>query len=442
MIDDFRGGTKPPKKDRPEEEEFFPDLSTPEETPATTPASEPTPQENAMKPAEQQPELDADDTIELDNTTDSSTDEDDKKDSSKPKIHWWHKSWAWFKALDKKQKALFIIAIVIFIAGLSTAAYALLKPEPAPKPVVKTKPAPPEPTTVPNTLTGRQVQPEINERQVIGVMIENSREARPQSGIQEAGVVFEAIAEGGITRFLTLYQDTEPSSIGPIRSARPYYVSWAMGFDAALAHVGGSPEALQNIRSWGTKDLDQFSHPGSFSRVTDRYAPHNMYSSYDRLSKLAAEKKYDKSTFDGFDRTEKGKPAKTPTARTVNVNISSANYNSAYTYAAESNTYARTMAGVAHKDGKSGKQITPDVVVVMVTSYGIKSNGIHSIYGTTGTGKVFVFQNGTVTEGTWQKQSNEDALSFKDSGGRALKLNPGQTWITAISSADKVTYQP
>ncbi|MCP5939883.1 DUF3048 domain-containing protein, partial [Klebsiella pneumoniae] len=86
----------------------------------------------------------------------------------------------------------------------------------------------PKPTTVANTLTGLQVAPDVNQRPVTGVMIENSTDARPQSGLDQAGVVFEAIAEGGITRFLALFQDTQPDYVGPVRSSRPYYVQWAL----------------------------------------------------------------------------------------------------------------------------------------------------------------------------------------------------------------------
>jgi len=130
-----------------------------------------------------------------------------------------------------------------------------------------TKPKPPAPTTVASTLSGLQVDKSVNQRPVTGVMIENSPDARPQSGLDQASVVFEAIAEGGITRFLTLFQDTQPDYLGPVRSARPYYVQWCMGFDCSLAHVGGSPEALADIPAWGTKNLDQFANSGSFQRL-------------------------------------------------------------------------------------------------------------------------------------------------------------------------------
>lgn len=452
MIDDFQKRPNTPQGNGSKREDFLPDLSnSPENT--DFPELPSVPEEVRSEPPEDE------DIIELDNTTDTAKPYDlepglntprntsenpDQLDTSAKKKKPWQAFVAWFKGLKKEQRIMLAILSVLVVISVSLGAYALLRPSetPAPAPVI-VKPEPePEPTTLPNTLTGRQVDPAINERQVIGAIIENSMDARPQSGLQEAGVVFEAIAEGGITRFLALYQDTEPAAIGPVRSVRPYFVSWLMGFDAAIAHVGGSPEALQNIRSWGTKDLDQSAHPGAFQRVTYRYTPHNVYTSYDALQKLANSKGYTQSSFTGFARTEEAKPSDTPTATSISVNISSQRYNSSYTYNAESNTYARSMGGVAHSDEKSKKRITPDVVVVMVMNYSIQSDRIHSVYNTVGTGKVFVFQNGTVTEGSWQKTGNESNIVFKDANGRTLQLNPGQTWITAVSEAGKVTYRP
>ena len=90
-----------------------------------------------------------------------------------------------------------------------------------------------------------------------------------QSGLAQAGVIFEAVAEGGITRYMALYQDTSPGYIGPIRnSARPYFIQWALGFDAAYAHVGGSPEAISDIQTWNVKDIDQFYNGSYYQRVT------------------------------------------------------------------------------------------------------------------------------------------------------------------------------
>lgn len=348
----------------------------------------------------------------------------------------------WFQGLTKRKKAFFITGIVLVVLGLATAGYFLLfakKEEPAPKPQPQV--TAPEPTTVMNTLTGRQVDPAVNKIPVTAVMIENSREARPQSGLQEAGVVFEAIAEGGITRYLTLYQDTAPESIGPVRSVRPYYIDWAFAFNPSIAHVGGSPEALQLLRTLNAQDLDQGANAGSYDRITGRYAPHNVYTSFARLQALQQKKGFTSSEFTGFAFKEKAAPVEPFTASSVAVNISSAFYNSSYTYDKVSNTYLRALAGTAHNDERTGKQIAPSNVVVMTVPYSIQSDRIHSQYGTIGSGEVQIFQDGAVVKGTWHKASRENQITFVDAAGQPIKLTPGQTWVTAVSASNKATYQ-
>ena len=301
----------------------------------------------------------------------------------------------------------------------------------------------PEPTTVASTLTGLQVDPSVNKRPVTAVMIENSLDARPQSGLDQAGVVFEAIAEGGITRFLALFQDTQPDYIGPVRSARPYYVQWELGYDAPYAHVGGSPEALQDIINWHVKDLNQFYNAGAYERIGTRYAPHNVYTSIAQLSQLEKSKGYTSSTFTGFARKTKETPSKTPNATTIDMTFSGYYYNTHYTYVAKTNNYKRGEGGAAHMElTKTGKlvPITPKVLVVLVTPYKIEPDGYHSDYTVIGSGKAFVFQDGTVIACTWQKTSRTAPVTLTDASNQPVALEAGQTWVSALASVSDVTY--
>lgn len=313
---------------------------------------------------------------------------------------------------------------------------------PKTSPIVKAKPV--TPTTVPSALTGLPVDPSANNRPVTGIMIENSMDARPQSGLSQAGVVFEAVAEGGVTRFLALFQDQSPDNVGPIRSARPYFVQWDMGFDAPLAHVGGSPDALNDIKSWGTKNLDQFANGGAYHRVSNRPGPHNVYSGLPTLNQLESSKGYTKSTFTGFPR-KKAAPAKQPTATTINMSLSSSIYNPSYAYDAPTNTYKRSEGGSAQTDAGSGAQVAPTVVIAIVVplSQGAldASGAYYSNYSPIGSGQAYIFQDGTVTAGQWSKLSNEGQITFTDSSNQPIALDPGQTWISAVTSASKVSYQ-
>jgi hypothetical protein len=392
----------------------------------------------------------ADDDLQQPATLVKETSAASSKDPSKPKAQ------AGGRLASLKEKLHFqwpprrkewITSAVIVIVGGVLVAFILThtgnKPvASAVKPIVKPKAVKPKITTVPSTLTGLPVDPSVNQRTVTGVMVENSTDARPQSGLTQAGVVFEAIAEGGITRFLALYQDTLPDNIGPIRSARPYYVQWALGFDAGYAHVGGSPEALQDIKDWNARDLDQFYNGGSYHRISERPAPHNVYTGIPTLNQLEVSKGYVTSKYSGFVRKAKEEPSKQPNAKTVDLTLSGPIYNVHYDYNPTTNSYNRSEGGAPHTDADSGAQITPKVVVALVMPYALESDGYHSDYGTIGSGTVYVFQDGVVTQGQWTKSAATSQFTFTDANGKPIKLNPGQTWLSAVSDTSKVTYAP
>lgn len=352
----------------------------------------------------------------------------------------------WYNLTRQEQLVLLAGLTSIFIVMIASC-YLLVfnAPSPAPLANIPQAVAAPKPTTVDAPLTGLQIDPALAARPVTGIVIENSLDARPQSGLHDAGIVFEAIAEGGITRFIGLYQDTRPQYVGPVRSLRPYYIDFSSPFDASVAHVGGSPEALAQIRGGG-KDLDQFFNSGAYWRQPTREAPHNVYTSFDRLDALNQSKGYTASVPKSWAR-KKEKPIPTPTAKTIDVNISSALYNSHYDYDSATNSYLRSEGGKPHistlsaEDG-TGQQLHPKVVVVMAMGYGIQADGKHSEYAVNGSGTVYIFQDGEVLTGTWSKADRSSQFLFKDAAGADIKLSAGQTWVTVVSDASKVVYKP
>jgi len=334
-----------------------------------------------------------------------------------------------------KTHRLFVIVIgsVLLIAAAATITYVMLS-QPAPKAetVKKAAPKPKPAVKYYSPLTGVEVADEAATKQpVTAIMIENSPDARPQSGIKDAGIVFEAIAEGGITRFLTLHQEDKPQLIGPVRSLRMYYVDWLAPFNASVAHIGGSAAALAEVRSGNYRDIDQFFNAGSYWRASDRYAPHNVYTSFEKLDALNAAKGYTSSSFTGFPRTD-GKSSATPDATSITVNISSALYNSTYSYDGATNRYNRNLAGVAHTD-REGGQITPSVVIALkVNEVTVMEDGYRQSITTTGSGEAIIFQNGTATTATWSKPDRASQITFTDAAGKPIALNRGQTWISAV----------
>lgn len=292
---------------------------------------------------------------------------------------------------------------------------------------------------VASPLSGIKVSEELAERPVIAVQVENSPDARPQSGLKDAGVIFEAIAEGGITRFSVYYLESEFAKIGPVRSVRPYYIDWALGFDATILNSGASVQARQLMNQISVRDLNV---PGAYYRADDRFAPHNAYSSYDQVADIMRDKGwYKPSNFTPLLRKDPA-PLETATASSISVDISSSLYNISYTYNRECNCYRRKMAGNPHKDRESGQQLSPDVVVVLKTPHSVISSVGHLGIDTIGSGTAYIFQDGGVQKVTWSKSSRGAQIKFKDSKDQPVALNPGQTWITVVDPSRSVTYKP
>lgn len=306
-----------------------------------------------------------------------------------------------------------------------------IKVKPRPKPVIYYSP-----------ITGLPVSSEADRtKPVTAIVIENSPDARPQSGLKDAETVYEAIAEGGITRFAVIYQQNKPELIGPVRSLRPYYVDWMKPYDASIAHVGGSAAALAEVRNGSYRDIDQFFNAGTYWRASDRYAPHNVYTNFERLDALNSVKGYKTSAPKEYARADI-KPSAAPDASTINVAISSPTYNSSYTYDATNKFYVRSQAGAPHVDREKGV-ITPKVVVVLnVDESTVFQDTNRQEIQTTGSGVATIFQGGTVVKGTWERSSKDILYTFKDSEGKEVKLDRGQTWITAIpNGSGSVSWQ-
>ncbi len=306
-------------------------------------------------------------------------------------------------------------------------------------------------------LTGLEVaNADITKSAATCVMIENSLEARPQSGLSEAGVVYESIAEGGITRFMAIFQEAKPSLIGPVRSVRLTFAEFAKPYHCSIAHVGGSGNALNLIRNNGEfRDIDQFYNDSSYWRANSKpngrriYAPHNVYTNFERLDALNFRRGYSSSEFTGFYRIDPDAPASTAekNATTINIKISSNTFNPVYHYDANTNSYLRSFAsGQAHNsilaDGKE-VQNAPKVVIALKTNAVTRtSERQYSDYTTIGENDAFIFQNGTVVAGKWVRKDANSELQFYDKENNRIELNRGQVWISIYpSNSGSVTWE-
>ncbi len=298
----------------------------------------------------------------------------------------------------------------------------------------------------------------------LGVMIENHEEARPQSGMSYADVVYEAVAEGGITRFLNIFYCQDAGIVGPVRSARTYFLDFVSEYgDYPLyAHVGGAntpgpADALGQIADYGWQtynDMNQFSigfptYWRDYERAGHEVATeHTMYSTTDKLWTVAASRKLTDKDKDGNKWNENFIPYKfkepLPASKRPKSQIISFNfwpgydaYSVKWTYNPETNRYARANGGKSHLDKDTGKPLTAVNIVFLFMRESRANDGyegnLHMLYGTKGTGKALIFMDGVQTEGAWSKKSRTDRLIVKDSKGQEIQFDPGKIWFEIVA---------
>lgn len=341
-------------------------------------------------------------------------------------------------------RAYALIAVGLLIAGgLTAAALLWQKPQEMTEQAGKVETKKDMPATVYySPLTGEVIPDQASgSRTTTAIMLENSPDARPQSGLKDAEIVYEAVAEGGITRFLAIYQQKQPALIGPVRSLRMYYVDWLTPFNASVAHVGGSAAALKLVRGGGYRDIDQFFNPGTYWRASDRYAPHNVYTNFTKLNALNSAKGYTTSSPKPFERKDDEKAAPQD-GTTVNLSISGPLYNSSYVYDPATRLYARSQAGAPHLDRESGQIQARVVVALRVNMSKVFEDGYRESITTSGSGEAMIFQGGHASKVTWHKDGREGQLFFTGADGKPFKLARGTTWISAIpTSGGNVSWQ-
>ncbi len=282
-------------------------------------------------------------------------------------------------------------------------------------------------------------------RQSLAVTIENHPESRPQSGLHKADVVYEAPAEYGIPRFLAIYVNQEAKVLGPVRSARTYFVALANQHDPVYIHAGGSPQSLGQLKKGEMKHIDALRYSGGgFERTSDRVAPHNLYTDTAELRKVIArdpELKGGKGTWGGLEFSD------SPTVgREEGLEVTveyEGGYSVTYYYDERSGQYKREMLGEPHLDRESEKQVAGSAIIVQtVRMFKVKGDK----YGRMemqlrDKGPVLIFQDGRVTKGFWEKTERESPTKYTTEDGQPVKLKKGQVWIQMVPrKGTKVDY--
>lgn len=301
-------------------------------------------------------------------------------------------------------------------------------------------------------------------RRPLAVMIENHAESRPQSGVSSADIVYEAVAEGGITRFMGVYYcgAGQPVTIAPVRSARTYFLPWVLEYDALYNHVGGAgrcnddtvdqrAKALCQIDTWKIKDMDQFgiSFPTCY-RNYDRLdhpvaTEHTMVCFTDKLYKLAAERGWTNVDAKGVSWDKafemwKFKDDAKDSERGASFSASfvawkgyEREYGVRWDWDPATNTYKRFNGGAAHTDLENKQQLTAKVVIIQLAKeVGPVDDHAHLLYENVGTGTGFLWQDGREIAMTWKKVNRNARTKFYDTSGKEISLNRGQIWIELL----------
>lgn len=289
-------------------------------------------------------------------------------------------------------------------------------------------------------LSGVWVEHVTDLKQVFGVMIDEHAEARPQSGIDKAFLVIEAPVEAGIPRLLAFFSsEIDVKKIGPVRSARPYFIDWVHEFGALYSHVGGSNDALEKIKTEKTFDINEFWNGDFYWRSQDRFAPHNTYTSSELLGNYMEKKnnagRTGKSSYGVWQFQDS--VAQKGSSQSFQISYLNPGYVFKWNFDETNNRYIRHNGNILAKTQDGNWLVANNIAVVITDVEVIDSVGRRKIR-TTGEGESIVFQNGNRIESIWKKPSVSDRLRFYGKDGSELFMNPGTTWIEIISNKSQL----
>ncbi len=329
-----------------------------------------------------------------------------------------------------------------------------------------------EPCPLNGKLYTKQEEAIWQKRRPLAVMIENSVDARPQSGLSSADVVYEAVAEGGITRFMGVFYcgiAAQSVNLAPVRSARTYFLSWVLEYDALYNHVGGAgvcsdttvddrAKALCQIGEYNIKDMDQFgiSFPTCY-RNPDRLdhpvaTEHTMVCVSDKLLSLAATRGWTNVDASGvswdknfvpwkFKDDAKASDRGASFSATFTAWKGYSDYTVQWVYDKSSNSYKRFNGGVVQTDLETKEQLTAkDVVILFADETGPVDEHGHLLYDNIGTGDGILYQDGKIIKVTWKKPVRTSRTQFFDTNGKEVSFNRGQIWIEMLPTGTPITY--
>lgn len=276
------------------------------------------------------------------------------------------------------------------------------------------------------------------------IMIDNVSDARPQTGINKAYIVYELMVEGGLTRLMAVFKDAKVDQIGPVRSSRHYYLDYAMENDAIYIHYGWSPQAQSDISSLKINNLNGLANPSNmfWRDYTYHKNEHTAYTSTEKINKAAESKGYRLISDDSqlLDYSEKSVSMdETKIANEIKISYSSGT-KVTYKYDTENKVYLRYMNGYEHKETSSGQLKAKNIIAYNVT-YGKIANDVkgRQEMNNTGSGTGYYFTEGKYMEIKWSKSSRNSKTVYTDTNGKEIKVNDGNTYIQIYPTGQNIT---
>ncbi|MCM3703038.1 DUF3048 domain-containing protein [Paenibacillus macerans] len=331
---------------------------------------------------------------------------------------------------------LILSVFLLLISGCGGVKEAATREVIAPPETVPEETEPPQPEVPAYTapLTGLPAEAPVT-RRPLAVMINNAPAARPQSGLMDADLVYEVLAEGGVTRLVTIYQSKADSAkIGPIRSIRPYMIELGESHHGVLVHAGASNDAFAILQRQHKEDLDEITNAGAyFWRDKSRKAPHNLYSNPEKL--LEGTEKRGFATEDtnapGYTFYREGEePVSGQAANRVEIKFQLDNYRVSYEYDAASGRYKRFINGEPHTDLETGEQLTAANVAVLGAEHRVLDDVGRLDVGLELGGDAIVFEKGKMIRAEWIHKKGDIIRFIVDN--QELPFVPGNTFIHVV----------
>lgn len=294
-------------------------------------------------------------------------------------------------------------------------------------------------------INGKEVsEGENNSPFLLATVIDNHPDARPAFGLSQADLVYDIPAEGGINRYLAFFVVDGKSNleIGPIRSARPYFLDIAKEYGAMLVHCGGSPEALAKIAKDKLLNFNEFYNGDYFRRYSKYLAPHNVLANFDLIKTYLKDRNYEKSVFDSW-KFKQGKDEREINLADMDFEINVSNGQNQYAikwdYDLNSNLYFKNLAGKKHLDS-NGEQISASNLILHFVETQILDKELRLKIELMGKNKAIVCLDGLCQDAYWQKQNENDRTKYYYENGEEVVFEAGKTWIHFIDENTRVDY--